>query len=124
MTRKQREVLEGIKQFIEREGYSPSFQEIMELAGMSSKSQVFRVINSLEEQGYIRRLPNRVRTLEIVENPTLPKTVREFSVRELAAEAALRGFALGKVVEEWHHGQGEAPYKIRKFKIWTEESNG
>lgn len=92
MTKKQLELYSFIREFIERYGYCPSFIEMMEGVNVKSKSVVFRLLNSLEEQGRIRRLHNRNRAIEIVDNPELP--VRGLTLAVLAREARRTGLVL------------------------------
>jgi repressor LexA len=48
---------------------SPSFEEMKEALDLKSKSGVHRLISALEERGFIRRLPNRARALEVLRQP-------------------------------------------------------
>lgn len=66
LTRKQNELLNYIELVIATEGTSPSFEEMKEALGLKSKSGVHRLITALMERGFIRRIPNRARALEIV----------------------------------------------------------
>lgn len=66
LTRKQNELLNYIELVIATEGTSPSFEEMKEALGLKSKSGVHRLVSALEERGYIRRLTNRARALEVV----------------------------------------------------------
>lgn len=116
MTPKQLKALETIKAFIKKFGYPPSMREMVAAMGLKSTSEAHRLIKGLEARGYIRRLPNRVRAMEIVENPTLPKTLSQFTVSDLAREAERRGLVLGMIREEWLHAQGETPTVKRSFK--------
>ncbi|MEL0253697.1 MAG: transcriptional repressor LexA, partial [Novosphingobium sp.] len=50
-------------------GISPSFEEMKEALDLKSKSGVHRLISALEERGFIRRLPNRARALEVLRQP-------------------------------------------------------
>lgn len=69
LTRKQHELLLFIQQRLEDSGISPSFEEMKEALDLKSKSGVHRLISALEERGFIRRLPNRARALEIIRQP-------------------------------------------------------
>src|SRR3954454_17206384 len=69
LTAKQRELLLFIKQRLGETGISPSFDEMREALDLKSKSGVHRLISALEERGFIRRLPNRARALEVVKMP-------------------------------------------------------
>jgi repressor LexA len=69
LTAKQRELLLFIDQRLGETGISPSFDEMREALDLKSKSGVHRLISALEERGFIRRLPNRARALEVVKLP-------------------------------------------------------
>ena len=72
LTRKQHELLRYIHERLKESGVPPSFDEMKEALNLRSKSGIHRLITALEERGFIRRLPNRARALEIVR---LPETV-------------------------------------------------
>ena len=69
LTRKQHELLRFIQLRLEETGISPSFEEMKEALDLKSKSGVHRLISALEERGFIRRLPNRARALEVLKQP-------------------------------------------------------
>ena len=69
LTAKQHELIRFIQQRLEDTGISPSFEEMKEALDLKSKSGVHRLISALEERGFIRRLPNRARALEVVKRP-------------------------------------------------------
>ena len=69
LTPKQQELLTFIHNRLEEGGVSPSFEEMKEALGLKSKSGIHRLINALEERGFIRRLPNRARALEVLKLP-------------------------------------------------------
>ncbi|UYH55874.1 transcriptional repressor LexA [Qipengyuania sp. SS22] len=69
LTAKQHELIRFIQQRLEDTGISPSFEEMKEALDLKSKSGVHRLISALEERGFIRRLPNRARALEVVKLP-------------------------------------------------------
>lgn len=69
LTRKQHELLRFIQTRLEETGISPSFEEMKEALDLKSKSGVHRLISALEERGFIRRLPNRARALEVLRQP-------------------------------------------------------
>lgn len=87
LTQAQSELLHFLKAYIaETGGIAPSYDEMREQVGLSSKSGVHRLIKALEERGHIRRRPNRARCIEIVEQGALDG----FSTLELMAELARR----------------------------------
>ncbi|WP_443970925.1 transcriptional repressor LexA [Sphingobium sp. CR28] len=69
LTAKQQQLLAYIKTHLEQGGVSPSFEEMKEALDLKSKSGIHRLISALEERGFIRRLPNRARALEIMKLP-------------------------------------------------------
>src|SRR5688572_8496987 len=69
LTRKQHELLMFIHERIKETGVSPSFDEMKEALDLASKSGIHRLITALEERGFIRRLPNRARALEVIKLP-------------------------------------------------------
>ena len=73
LTRKQYELLLFIDERIRETGIAPSFEEMKEALGLQSKSGIHRLITALVERGYIRRLKNRARALEVMR---LPEPVR------------------------------------------------
>lgn len=98
LTRKQYEILIFINDRLSATGISPSFDEMKDALGLSSKSGIHRLITGLEERGFIRRLPHRARALEVLklpensENPNFSPNVinGDFSIpaaRKVAEEA-------------------------------------
>ena len=69
LTRKQHELLCYIHDRLAESGVSPSFEEMKEALDLKSKSGVHRLISALEERGFLRRLPNRARALEVIRQP-------------------------------------------------------
>lgn len=71
LTAKQRELLLFIDARLKESGISPSFDEMRKALELKSKSGVHRLISALEERGFIRRLPNRARALDVVKLPEI-----------------------------------------------------
>ena len=69
LTRKQGELLRFIHERLQEEGVPPSFDEMKEALDLRSKSGIHRLIMALEERGFIRRLPNRARAIEVLRLP-------------------------------------------------------
>lgn len=69
LTRKQHELLMFIHERMKESGIPPSFDEMKDALDLRSKSGIHRLITALEERGFIRRLPNRARALEVVRLP-------------------------------------------------------
>mgnify|MGYP006389282577 CR=1 FL=1 len=69
LTRKQHDLLHFIHKRLQRDGVPPSFDEMKDALDLRSKSGIHRLITALEERGFIRRLPNRARALEVLKQP-------------------------------------------------------
>lgn len=115
VTLKQRELLNFITEYQTSNDASPSFGEMQEALGLKSKSGVHRMIVALEERGYIRRIPNRARAIELVDQPKLPTSLSCFGVDDLAREAKRRGLVLGHIRSEPYRHESGAIRVGRKF---------
>jgi repressor LexA len=71
LTRKQYELLRFISDRLKESGVPPSFDEMKDALDLRSKSGIHRLITALEERGFIRRLPNRARAIEVIKLPEL-----------------------------------------------------
>ena len=67
LTAKQRDLLVFLKQYQAEHEHAPSFDEMKNAIGLKSKSGIHRLVSALEERGYIRRLANRARAIEIID---------------------------------------------------------
>ncbi|UYO00342.1 MAG: transcriptional repressor LexA [Devosia sp.] len=95
LTRKQHELLMFIHERMKESGIPPSFDEMKDALDLASKSGIHRLITALEERGFIRRLPNRARALEVVK---LPDSMNpSLGGRKARFEPAVIEGSLGKV---------------------------
>ncbi|MDI9313911.1 MAG: transcriptional repressor LexA [Hydrotalea sp.] len=69
LTQQQHRLLMYIQQCIAERGYAPSYEEMKNALGLKSKSGVHRLVFSLEERGYVNRLPNKARAVEVLRAP-------------------------------------------------------
>jgi repressor LexA len=69
LTRKQFELLRFVHERLKETGVPPSFDEMKDALDLRSKSGIHRLITALEERGFIRRLPNRARAIEVIKLP-------------------------------------------------------
>lgn len=92
LTRKQLELLMFINERLKESGVPPSFDEMKEALDLASKSGIHRLITALEERGFIRRLPNRARALEIIR---LPESLTPHGQRRGFSPSVIEG-SLGK----------------------------
>lgn len=65
LTKRQKEVLDFIADFIEENGYSPSYEELAQGLQLASLATVHKHIQALESRNYLRRLFNQSRSLEV-----------------------------------------------------------
>src|SRR5258705_12497917 len=66
LTKRQREILDYLNEFIQQHGYAPSLEEIGHRFGLSSLATVHKHLTNLQEKGFIRRAWNRSRSVELV----------------------------------------------------------
>jgi len=80
LTRKQYDLLMFIHKRVQKDGISPSFDEMKDALSLRSKSGIHRLISALEERGFIRRLAHRARAIEVIRLPdNVPETRRGFT---------------------------------------------
>ena len=129
LTRKQHELITFIQNKLEESGISPSFEEMKEALDLKSKSGVHRLISALEERGFIRRLPNRARALEVIKTPegsvmkAAPRSAANAnSVNDALAPlraSAPRGAPANDVIELPLHGRIAAGMPIEALEGQT-----
>lgn len=95
LTQVQSKLLSYINDAIAETGITPSFEEMKGALGLASKSGVFRLLSGLEERGFIRRLPNRARAIEVLRPPGAERAIAVAYERGYHAGYDL-GFAAGK----------------------------
>ena len=89
LTRKQHELVMFIHDRLQEAGIPPSFDEMKDALELKSKSGIHRLITALEERGFIRRLPNRARALEVLKLPESHASTAS-TTRSVAAEPKSR----------------------------------
>ncbi len=70
LTKRQKQILDHIRDFIAERGYAPSFEEIADHFGYSSLATVHEHLSNLERKGYIRKAYNESRSIELVDSGT------------------------------------------------------
>ncbi|MFA9200419.1 MAG: transcriptional repressor LexA [Cypionkella sp.] len=120
LTAKQRELLQFITVRLEENGISPSFEEMKEALDLRSKSGVHRLISALEERGFIRRLANRARALEVIRQPedsvAAPRARANDNVVPFRAPSAPPPPASNDIVELPLHGRIAAGVPIEALE--------
>jgi repressor LexA len=90
-------VLDFLVSFVNKQGYSPSFEEIAKALRLTSLATVHKHIGTLERKGFIRRGYNQSRSIEVTQ---LPKSVREQVIERHSVELPLAGrIAAGRPLE-------------------------
>lgn len=121
LTPKQQELLSFIQTRLEEGGVSPSFEEMKDALDLRSKSGIHRLINALEERGFIRRLPNRARALEVLKLPDAMHRVPAPTtpIIKPAAPALIVPTAANDVIEIPLHGRIAAGVPIEAMESHT-----
>ncbi|HEY4682338.1 MAG TPA: transcriptional repressor LexA [Candidatus Acidoferrales bacterium] len=97
LTKRQKQVLDYLVSFLDRHGYSPSFEEIGKSLRLNSLATVHKHISILEKKGFIRRGYNQSRSIEVV---ALPQSVKLSVAQRLTTELPLMGrIAAGRPLE-------------------------
>jgi repressor LexA len=108
LTRKQYELLRFINERLKEAGVPPSFDEMKDALDLRSKSGIHRLITALEERGFIRRLPNRARAIEVIK---LPEISPSTSARRGFTPSVIEG-NLGKARGAASADEGERPVAV------------
>lgn len=97
LTKRQKEVLDYLVHFLDRHGYSPSFEEIAKALKLTSLATVHKHVATLERKGFIRRGYNQSRSIEVLQ---LPKPVKREVIERQVVELPLVGrIAAGRPLE-------------------------
>ena len=97
LTKRQKEVLDYLVGFLNKNGYSPSFEEIASSLKLTSLATVHQHLSTLEKKGFIRRGYNQSRSIEVMQ---LPKPIREQLLDRHVVELPLAGrIAAGRPLE-------------------------
>jgi repressor LexA len=121
LTAKQQELLIFIQERLDASGISPSFEEMKEALGLKSKSGIHRLISALEERGFLHRLPNRARALEVTRLPDALKGGARVppgrdNVTPLRKSPARVPIAANDIIEIPLHGRIAAGVPIEAFE--------
>ena len=86
LTEKQHQLLSYLSDYQAEKDITPSFDEMRAAIGLASKSGIHRLVSALEERGYIRKLPNRARAIEILRHPGNGPETYKASTNVVAAD--------------------------------------
>ena len=79
LTQKQLELLTFLTNNLKKNGVAPSFDEMKDALDLKSKSGIHRLVSALEERGFIRRLPNRARAIEIIKTTAVEPRIKSIA---------------------------------------------
>ena len=65
LTIKQKKLLDYIKSYYEEKDFFPTFDEMKDNLSIKSKSGIYKLLSSLEDKGFIRKIPHKARALEL-----------------------------------------------------------
>jgi repressor LexA len=78
--KRQRQIVEFISQFIQKNGYSPTLSEIATAIGVSSLATIHEHLQALEKKGVIRKFDGAIRGIEIVDNSGVESNTVELPI--------------------------------------------
>ena len=96
LTHQQEKLLQFINNFQLKSNVTPSFDEMKDGLGLKSKSGIHRILSALEERGYIRKLNNRARAIEVLK---FPNNKTEYSKNNNITIPILGKIAAGHPIE-------------------------
>ena len=108
LTRRQKQILDFIREFIETKGYSPSLEEIGRHFNLSSVATVHKHVTNLVRKGLLRRTWNQNRSLEVVSEDEAPRAVVVPLVGRVHADRPIEAMEFPEQVEipAWLMGRG------------------
>jgi repressor LexA len=109
LTRKQSELLRFIHERLQESGVPPSFDEMKDALDLRSKSGIHRLIMALEERGFIRRLANRARAIEVLR---LPESATVSTPRSQKFSPSVISGSLGRLRTPQPSREGETAHPV------------
>ena len=98
LTKRQREILDYLNDFIQQQGYAPSLEEIGRRFGLSSLATVHKHLTNLQEKGCIRRSWNRSRSVELISTRTGNRAVELPLLGYVAAGAPIEAISSNETI--------------------------
>jgi repressor LexA len=98
LTKRQREILNYLQEFIQQHGYAPSLEEIGRRFGLSSLATVHKHLTNLQDKGFIRRSWNRSRSVELVSAPNGHRALELPMLGYVAAGAPIEAVASNETI--------------------------
>ena len=115
LTKRQREILDYLAEFIQQHGYAPSLEEIGRRFGLSSLATVHKHLRNLQEKGFIRRAWNRSRSIELIPTRVGARSLELRLMGYVAAGAPIEAVTTAEsiAVPESLVGKPEETYVLR-----------
>ena len=115
LTKRQREILDYLAEFIQQHGYAPSLEEIGRRFGLSSLATVHKHLRNLQEKGFIRRAWNRSRSIELIPTRVGARSLELPLMGYVAAGAPIEAVTTAEsiAVPESLVGKPEETYVLR-----------
>jgi repressor LexA len=98
LTKRQREILDYLQDFIQQHGYAPSLEEIGRRFGLSSLATVHKHLTNLQEKGFIKRAWNRSRSVEMIPTNTNGRSVELPLLGYVAAGLPIEAIATSETI--------------------------
>jgi repressor LexA len=98
LTKRQREILDYLQDFIQQHGYAPSLEEIGRRFGLSSLATVHKHLTNLQEKGFIKRAWNRSRSVEMIPTSNGGRAVELPLLGYVAAGAPIEAVASAETI--------------------------
>ncbi len=99
LTKRQREILDYLNDFIQQHGYAPSLEEIGRRFGLSSLATVHKHLGNLQQKGFIKRSWNRSRSLELLPTRAVARAVELPLLGYVAAGAPIEAIIGAETIE-------------------------
>jgi repressor LexA len=116
LTKRQREILTYLQEFIQQHGYAPSLEEIGRRFGLSSLATVHKHLSNLQEKGFIRRSWNRSRSVELVAAPTGHRASELPMLGYVAAGVPIEAVASNETIAVPDHLAGKRDSYVLRVK--------
>jgi len=94
LTKRQKEIFDFVCEYLDREGYAPSLEEIGERFGLSSVATVHKHVQNLVDKNLLRKAWNRSRSIEVVREERVPARVEIPLLGRVAAGRPIEAIAL------------------------------
>ena len=116
LTKRQREILDYLQDFIQRQGYAPSLEEIGRRFSLSSLATVHKHLTNLQDKGFIRRSWNRSRSVELLAAPSAHRALELPLLGYVAAGVPIEAVASNETIAVPEHLCGRRESYVLRVK--------